>query len=348
MSDKTEQPTPKKLRDARKKGQVAKSKEVVSAALLVVIFGLMIAFMGAVLTELGDMILAPATVYDLEFEQAASALLDEVLWTMFLVLVPFIAATALVGILGNVAQVGLLFSSTSVQPKLSNLNPGAAVKKIFSKNNLVEFLKSVVKIGFLSLLLFLVVRNAIGELVQLPACTVDCVPAILGVLLIRVMQYTIAAFVLVAAADYAWQKYSFIQQHKMTKDEVKREYKESEGDPHVKGARRQFAAELVQQQSDERVKRSSVVVTNPTHIAVALEYTRGKTPLPLVRQTGEGIRARRMVQIAKRHAVPVMQNVPVARGIFENGNIDQYIPSDMVQAVAEVMRFVQELNREPR
>jgi len=348
MNEKTEQPTPKKLRDARKKGQVAKSKEVSSAATLVVVFGLMIALMAGIVQSLQTMILAPTRVYDLQFEQAASAVLDEVLQTPLYILAPFIGGVAVIGILANAGQFGLLFSPSSIQPKLSNVDPAAALKKMVSKKNLFEFLKSALKIAFLSLLLFILIRSSIHDLVKLPSCTIVCVPAVLEQLLIRVIQYTVAAFVIVAAADFAYQKWSFTEEMKMTKDEVKREYKESEGDPHIKGKRKQFAQELVQADSDERVRKSSVVVTNPTHIAVALDYRPGATPLPIVRLIGEGFRAKRMVDVAKQNDIPVMQNVPVARGLREDANVDQYIPSDMIEAVAEILRFVEELKEGPR
>lgn len=348
MNEKTEQPTQKKLRDARKKGQVAKSKEVVSAATLVLVFGLMMALMSIMLDELREMILKPPEVFALEFEQAANAVLDEVLRISLLILAPFIAGVALMAIVANAGQIGLLFAAESIKPKLDNLNPAKGIKKIFGKKNLVEFLKSTVKIVFLSVLLFLVIRGSLADLVKIPSCGITCVPPVLGKLLVQVIQYTIAAYVIVAAADFAFEKYQFTEEQKMTKDEVKREFKESEGDPHVKGHRKQFAQELIQSDSDDRVRKSSAVVTNPIHYAVAIDYRQGETPLPIVRAKGQNITAQRMVQVAQQAGVPVLQNVPVARGLFDGGEIDQYIPSDMIEAVAEVLRFVQELEDERR
>lgn len=343
MSEKTEQPTPKKLRDVRKKGQVAKSKEVASAALITTAFMLLFALMPTFVEELSGMILFPSRFYETEFELAANVVSDHVIRTALLIFGPIVAAVALVGIISNIAQFGVLMSAEAIKPKLSNLNPGAAVKRVFGKKNLVEFLKSAIKIAFLSILLLIVIRNSLADLVKLPHCGLECLPVILGKLLWQVVIYTVAAFVIIAGADFAYQKWQFLSENKMTKDEVKREYKESEGDPHIKGKRRQFAQELTQASSDEKVRKSTVVVTNPTHIAVALDYRENETPLPVVAAMGQDLRARRIIQVAQQAGVPIMQNVPLARGLYETATVNQYIPSDLIEPVVEVLKWVRDL-----
>lgn len=343
MSDKTEQPTPKKLRDARKKGQVAKSKEVSSAALITVIFALMLSLAGGFVLEVRDMILAPPAFYEMEFERAADGMMQIVQDSVLAIIVPVLAATAVVGIVSNMAQVGLMFSAESVKPKLGKLNPASKLKQMVSLKNLVEFLKSVVKIAFLSILLFLVIRGAIRDLVKIPACGLDCILPVLASLFTTIAGYTIAAFVIIAFADYVYQKIQFNKEHMMTKDEVKREYKESEGDPHIKGKRKQFAHELLTARMEDGVRKSKVVVTNPTHIAIALEYERGRTPLPIVRAKGQGIIAHRIVQIAREAGIPIMQNVPLARALHEDGELGGYIPVDLIEEVAAVLRWVAEI-----
>ena len=137
-----------------------------------------------------------------------------------------------------------------------------------------------------------------------------------------------------------------MKEQKMTKDEVKREYKESEGDPHIKGKRKQLAQELAMADTEEKVKNASVVVTNPTHIAVALNYRENETPLPIVTAMGENLRARHIVNIAKKAGIPIMQNVPLARGLFETAQLNQYIPSEMIEPVVEVLIWLRELNQQ--
>jgi len=346
MSDKTEPPTHKKLQDARKKGQVAKSKEVSSAALIAASFGVLFAFMPHFVGEIQRMILVPSRFYDAEFELAANAVLSEVLLTSLLVIAPILAIVVVVAIVSNMAQVGMLFTSEPLKPKLSNLNPGHGIKKMFGMKNLVEFLKSAFKIAFLALLLFIVIRAGLQDLVKVPHCGVTCIPTVLGSLLFQVMIYTVAAFVIIAAADFVYQKAHFMKEQRMSKEEVKKEYKEMEGDPHIKGKRKQFHQELLQSDTDQAVRSSKVVVTNPTHIAVALDYREGETPLPLITAMGKGLQAKRIVKIAQEAGIPIMQNVPVARGLVENGRLNQYIPADMIEAVAEVLIWVRELEEE--
>lgn len=346
MSDKTEPPTHKKLQDARKKGQVAKSKEVSSAALIAACFGVLFAFMPHFVGQIQHMILIPSRFYEAEFEFAADAVLREVMFSALLVIAPILAVVVVVAVVSNMAQVGMLFVTEPLKPKLSNLNPGSGIKKMVSPKNLVEFLKSAFKIGFLAILLLMVIRAGLQDLVKVPHCGITCIPTVLGSLLFQVMIYTVAAFVIIAAADFVYQKAHFMKEQRMSKEEIKKEYKEMEGDPHIKGKRKQFHQELMQSNTDEAVRKSKVVVTNPTHIAVALDYREGETPLPLIAAMGKNLQAKRIVKIAEQAGIPVMQNVPVARGLYENGSINQYIPADMIEAVAEVLRWVRDLEEE--
>ena len=152
-----------------------------------------------------------------------------------------------------------------------------------------------------------------------------------------------AAFIVIAVADYAFQKRQYLKKLMMTKEEVKREYKESEGDPMIKSKRRQLHRELMTNNMLQNVRRASVVVTNPTRIAVALIYDGEETPLPLIAAKGENLLARRIIEIAREEGIPVMENVPLARALHQNGEIDRYIPSDLIEPVAEVLRWVQSL-----
>ncbi len=160
------------------------------------------------------------------------------------------------------------------------------------------------------------------------------------------MVYTVSAFVVVAAADFVFQKWQFMKDQKMSKEEIKKEYKESEGDPHIKGKRKQFAQELLQSNQEAGVRSSKVVVTNPTHLAIAIDYRHGETPLPIIRAMGQNLQAKRIVQIAEEEGIPIMQNMPLAHQLFETGKVNQYIPVDLMSDIAEVLRWVMDMERE--
>ncbi len=348
MTEKTEQPTSKKLRDARKKGQVGKSREVVSAAILVAIFGVMVAMMGIFIDEIAGMILEPAVWLGEPFGESVEGIMNVVAPTAIIVVAPIVATAFVVAIAANLGQFGFLVSFESVKPKLSNLSPVSGVKKIFNRKNLVEFIKSIVKIVFLSILLGLVIRNSLQELVRLPYCGQACIVPLLGKLLVQIIVYTSFAYIVIAFADYVFQKWQFNKEQMMSKDEVKREYKESEGDPHLKGHRRQLQREIAQGDSDQSVRKSRVVVTNPIHLAVAIYYQEGETPLPIIAAKGQRLVAKRIVKIANEAGIPVFENIPVARGLFFEGTLNQYIPSEMIEGVAEILRAVRDLEEERR
>ncbi len=344
MSEKTEQPTPKKLRDARKKGQVASSKDVVSASLMISIIAFLWGLSGIFLHKFKELIILPSYFIGTDFEIALKEILDGILNLMISMLAPLVALVFIVAIMSHFFQFGLLFAPESIKPDLKKLNPAKGIKKIFSLKNLIEFLKSIIKIVTLSALLYLVIRNSLPELLQIPYCGLECIPLVLGELLKLLFINTALVFIVIAAADFIFQKLQHIKQLKMSKDEVKKEYKEMEGDPLIKSKRKQFHHELMSQQMTNNVKRSSVVVTNPTRIAIALEYREGETPLPIVRAKGEAFLAKRIIEIAQQEGIPIMENVPLARALHEQSSLDQYIPTDLIEAVAEVLRWVEQLD----
>ncbi len=343
MSEKTEQPTPKKIRDARKKGEVAFSKEVNAAVSIVAVFAWFVGMSDFYYEHLGRMLLLPMEFIDMPFEQAWSVVAKGVVREMLVLILPLLGLVALLGGLAGYLQVGPLFTLAPLKPELKKLNPASGIKKIFSLKNLVEFLKSVLKIVFLGLLLWLLIRGGLDSILKLPRCGLACLPVLIGALMKRIALYYGVAFIVIAAADYAFQKRQYLKKLMMTKEEVKREYKESEGDPMIKSKRRQLHRELMTQNMLQNVRRASVVVTNPTRIAVALIYDGEDTPLPLIAAKGENLLARRIIEIAREEGIPVLENVPLARALHQHGEIDRYIPSDLIEPVAEVLRWVQSL-----
>ncbi len=343
MSEKTEPPTDKKIRDSRKKGQVANSKELVSAFMLTVILMYFWVTSDFLLTHFTKLISLPADFYELPFRDALPGVFKALFKHVFLILLPVIGLTLIGGIFINFVQVGPLLAFQGLKPDLKKLNPAQGMKKIFAMKNLVEFIKSSVKICFLGTLMFLLVKNAIADLVIAPAFGIGSIIDIGADQFKKVIIYTLLAFALVAAFDVFYQRMRYTKDLMMSKDEIKREYKEQEGDPLIKSKRKQFHREMIEGGVEKKVASSSAVVTNPTHCAVAITYKAEKTPLPVIVAKAEGTRAQRIIEIAKKASVPIMQNIPLARGLYEAAECDHYIPSDFIEPVAEVLQWVQQL-----
>lgn len=340
-AEKTEQPTAKKLRDARRQGQVVKSKEIVSSALILSLVALLMGFSDYYLEHLGKLLLLPAEYIDLPFRQALETILENLLQELLYLLAPVLLVAALVVVLSHVGQYGFLLSLDSVKPDLKKINPVEGAKKIFSIRSLVEFLKSTLKVALLSLLVWLTLQGNLASLLRIPACGLDCVAPLSGLMLRQLMLVCAVGFLAIAVADYAFERHQHYKQLRMSKDEVKREYKEMEGSPEIKSKRRQFHQELQSSNLRADVRRSSVIVANPTHVAIGIRYRRGETPLPLVTLKHTDALALRVRRIAEEEGIPVLQRVPLARALLRDGNVDQYIPADLIQATAEVLRWLE-------
>jgi type III secretion protein U len=341
--DKTERPTPKRLRDVRKKGQVPFSKELVSSALILSFFAMFIALMPTVVQQMRVLVLLPIPLLDADFGNSADQLLHAYAVEIGRIVGPFI----LVAVVGTIAfcvlQFGLLFSFESIKPSLKKLSPTEYVKKVFSIQSVIEFLKSIVKIVVLAVLIFFVIRDGIRSMVLAQTCGIRCLQAVLADMLISLLLWASGPFLLVAVADLAFQRWNFIKKNRMSKDEVKREYKESEGDPQIKGMRRQLHQQMLAEGNINRARKATVLITNPSHVAVAIYYDKDQTPLPVITAIGTDAVAKRMIAAATDAGVPVMQNVPLARALLETGVIEQYIPSDLIEPFAEVLRALQAL-----
>jgi len=345
--EKTEEPTPKKLRDAREKGQVAQSRDATSTALLIVLFAYIAAMWKPALARLkAEFDLIPR-LYERPLQEALSVLLTAVASDVAAILGPLLILVVLTAVMAGFLQVGPVLALEQVKPSLDKINPMAALKKTFSLKNLIEFAKAILKTLFLGALVYLLIRSSIPVLVQVPYGGRAATVAVLGQLLLQMAIYTVLAFLVVAAADVLLQRYLQKKQLRMTKDEVKREYKENEGDPHIKSKRKQLHRELLQGGMVERSRKATVLVTNPTHLAIALRYEENETPLPVIIAMGEGILALRMIETAVAENIPVLENIPLAHDLIDRGTLDQAIPSELIAPVAEVLRWVRELKQMP-
>ncbi len=342
--EKTELPTQKKLRDARKKGQVAKSKEVSSTMGIICVVAILWSLSDWYLQTFQEIVLMPAEVYNMPFLSALKAVIYGIVGKALLLITPLVVAAAVAAIVGNVMQFGLLFALEPIKPDIKKINPIQGAKKIFALKNLVELVKSVIKICFLSLVVYLVIKGSLQDLMNMPWCGSDCILPVVGSLLKKLILYAIIAFIVIALADFMFEKYQFTKEQKMTKDEVKREHKESEGNPEIKGKRKQIHQEIINSEGD--VKKSDVVIKNPTHIAVGLYYDKEKTPLPMITSLGKRSQAAFILKVAERNDIPVIENVPLARALFSQTEAGDFIPSELISPVAEVFRWVQQMKEE--
>ena len=345
MSEKTEQPTPKKLRDARNQGQLAKSQEIPSAAVVLALIFYLALRWPTIYDLLSASLELAFRVCGRPWAEALAQLAPAVTGGALNILLPLVVLVVGASLAANLAQIGFLVSFKAALPKLDNLHPKKWFQKVFSKKGLFEFLKNVAKVTVLSLVVWRVLANHWGDLFLIPGGNLGQVWLVLGQTLWDLALRAAVVFALLAAADYLWQRHSFTKDQMMSKDEVKREYKEMEGDPHIKAKRKQLHQEMASQNSVGRVRQAKVLVTNPTHVAVALDYEEGRTPLPVILAKGEGHLAQRMIEEAKRAGVPILRQVDLARALFQDGLENSYIPQNLLEPVAEVLRWLKTLER---
>ena len=345
MSEKSEQPTSKRLRDARAKGDVCKSEDVSSAFVVLVLVLYFLLMAPSMLKALQDMLNLTLQWAAAPYEEALPRIWGAVWRTSLEVLLPLLALVMTGALVSRVMQVGMLFSLHSIIPNLENLSPERWFKKVFSLRNAVDLGKNILKVTVLGLAVWQVLQGYLPALFTLPRGTVWDMWLLLGRAARDVGLTAGVAFGVIAALDYLFQRWQYTKDHMMTKDEVKREFKEMEGDPQIKGKRKQLHREVLAQNTLDNVRRAKVLVVNPTHYAVALDYEKGKTPLPVVLAKGEGMLAQRMIDLARQEGIPVMRHVSLARDLFEQGTENACIPQEFIAPVAEVLRWVQSLQK---
>ncbi len=345
--EKTEQPTEKKRRKAREDGQVAHSKDFTQTVLVLALFGYMLADAPAILRSLGQMMLMPVDLMRLPFEEAIDVAIRRLFREGVLLLLPFLLIVIVLGLFVEMLQTGMLFAIKSLKPSGKKLNVANNVKNIVGKKNLVEFLKSNIKIAVLSAVVYSILSNDLGTLLTLPQAGVVGVGVAVGMLLKGLMVQVAVAYAIIAAFDFVWQRKHHTKELMMSKDEVKKDFKEAEGDPHIKHQRKHIHQGMLQEGAVTRAREASVVVTNPTHLAIAICYEKDVTPLPVVLAKGEGAVAQRMVDAAREAGVPVLQNIPLAWALMETAPIDQFIPGELIEPVAQVLRMVKDMQDGP-
>jgi flagellar biosynthetic protein FlhB len=345
--DKTEEPTSKKLDDARKKGQIWKSKDLTG------VFGLVVG-LGVVRSTWPDVEAKVTELFRYSFDhiahpegiqEATSHLMTMGLNSVLMLSLPVVAAVALVGGLVDFLLVGSLFTIDPLFPKLEKLNPIAGLKNLISKKQIIELLKNLAKISVAGYVTFGVVRDSMPLVVETVRNDINVTLAVMGELLYRLAMRVGMVFFLFAIFDVWWQRMSYMKDMMMSKEDVKKEYKESEGDPHTKAKRKEMAHELLEGAQMEAVKDADVIVTNPDHVAVALKYDKDKDVAPRVLVKGLDFKAERIKALAREMDVPTLRNVPLAHALLRV-DVGEQVPEELYDAVAEVLNFVYGLKNE--
>ncbi len=346
--EKTEQPTSKKLSDARKKGQVAKSREIANAFGLLALFLLIKFWVGHMGTQFLEVFSVTynkmpelVTFWDGYLpQQDIRVMFQNIMLRVLIILAPIFIVAFVVAFISDIWQVKWKIATEAMKPKFSKMNPISGFKRIFSMNSLVELIKSLAKIFLIGYIcysyvmdkkedLFLLYDMALLQAIQLIAeMVVD-----LGIRIALV--YMILAF-----ADYAYQKFKFNKDMMMTKQEVKDEYKQQEGDPKVKGRIRQKMQEVSRRRMMQSLPTADVVITNPTHYAVAIKYDPEEADAPIVLAKGADYLAAKIKEVAKENNIEIVENKPLARMLYANVDVGKVVPPELYQAVAEVLAFV--------
>ena len=340
---KTEKPTGKKLQKSREEGQVAKSQEIASAFILIV--GLAYFFFAG-----GRFFDGPANLMRYIFQDAllleinSATVYNLLLLTirqMFFLLAPFLLLMLFVGLAANVMQVGFKITPKAMKPKFSKLNPISGFKsKFLSLRPLVELVKSCLKIGLLGYIAYSVYRQNFAGFFSLLNQPVGIILTFIAKLAFQILWRCGLLMLLIAFLDYLYQRWDFMENQKMSKQEVKDEMKQAEGDPQVKSRIRSMQMNAARQRMMQEVPKADVVITNPTHIAVALVYDQENSEAPLVVAKGAGLIAEKIKKVAREHGVPVVENKALARLIFKTVELNQMIPETLYQAVAEVLAYI--------
>jgi flagellar biosynthetic protein FlhB len=341
--NRSEKPTPKRREDARKKGQVARRPELAAIASFLAALLMLKIGGGDLLSRSAQMFRETSTLITSPNQfniPTVHIMMMNATTTLALLSLPIIAAAMAAGVASNFAQGGLTFAPQSFMPKAERFNPVANLKRVFGSNGPVELLKGFLKLAGLVLATYGILGSAIAEAPTLIGVPSAKAFSTLGTLVYGIGLRAGGVLFLVALLDYGYGWYKHEKSLKMTKQEIKDEYKKQEGDPLMKGLRRRAARQISQKRIAAEIPKADVIVTNPTHFAVALRYDREKDAAPRVLAKGVDLMAKRIRELAKSHNVPVVENKPLARALYKNVEMGQLIPADMFRAVAELLAFV--------
>ncbi|WKY48539.1 flagellar biosynthesis protein FlhB [Eubacteriaceae bacterium ES3] len=343
QSEKTEQATPKKRRDERKKGNTFQSRDVVSVVVLLVGFFLLNQLVGFIYIQLKEFYVAQlelvAGVQSLTIALCAN-IIKEMVITIFITALPIVTVLMVVAVIMSGVQTGFLITGEGIKFKPNKINPLEGIKRIFSLRSIVELIKSILKVALIIFIIYSVVLDIMAVAPDMLNTALDENIRFLRENVMSMVYTVVMIFAVVAAADFFYQRYDYEKKLKMTKQEVKDEYKQTEGDPQIKGKIRQKQREMSQARMMSQVPEADVIVRNPTHFAVAIRYDMDKDPAPQVLAKGQDYIALKIIELGQANGVLIKEDKPLARMLYQTIEVNDYIPPEMYQIVAELMAWV--------
>jgi type III secretion protein U len=348
MGEKTEKATPKKLRDARKKGQVAKSQDLPSAFTFIASIAIILGMSHFLYTQMGSFVVSTFNkITQGNLDAAISQLFSQAIVVIFMASIPVLVAVAFIGVVINFLSVGPMFSFEVFKFDIKKFDPIQNLKAKFKLKTLVELLKSILKVSVAAWLIYDVMYSSIPTLVKAVSMPMSSSLLIFYYFLMEVVVKVGLFFIIVAVADFVYQRRNFAKEMRMEKFEIKQEYKNSEGDPHIKGKRRQIAQEIAYQEGPAAgAAKAKAVVTNPTHLAIAVGYDKEVDAAPFILAMGKDILAEQIVKVAEKNNIPIVRNIKLAHELFNRGELYQFVPENTYRALAEILRWIASLNTE--
>lgn len=340
--EKTEKATPKKRDDARKKGQTAKSQDVNTAIILLSVFIFMLfgaSFLGDVVFDLFHQTFQEYMLMDLT-EKSIRVITLDIMKELALLLGPIMLVALIAGLVANYIQVGVMFTVEPIQPKLEKIDPIKGFKRIFSLRAIVELVKSILKIGFVGTITFVVLWINIDKVLSLSFKSVGDSLLTMGKLTVQMGIAASIVLLFLSLFDFLYQRYDFEKNIRMSKQDLKDEHKNIEGDPLIKSKIKQRQREMAMRRMMQEVPQADVIITNPTHFAIALKYDEKKMDAPYVVAKGVDFLAQKIKFIASEHGVVTIENRPLARALYDAADIGDAVPEEFFKAVAEILAYV--------
>ena len=347
--EKTEEPTPHKLSELRKKGQVSKSKDFTSAVIITVAYLALQIFSPAIYKHISDIMFVSLDFIGVELTfSVALYLLGQVLITFFYVIIPLLAVNLIVAIIVEFLQVGPIFSLDPLSPNLGKLNPIEGFKKLFSLKQVVELFKSILKMGVVIWIIYYVLSEDFILVLLAQELTPIQTLIIAADLMFKIIIRVAIFYLIIAILDLFYQRAEFMKQNKMSKKQIKDEYKRLEGDPLVKQRQRETQMQMSQGRQMGAVPDADVVVTNPIFIAVAIQYKPNKMMAPKIIAKGKRLIASDIRKIAEEYFIPIVENPPLARNLYDSTQPGSDVPPIYYKAVAQILAFVYKLKQKKK
>lgn len=347
FQEKTEKATPRRREKAREKGQVARSMDLNAAGIILLGFTSLFILGPQMVSQTKELMrysMAHAPTIALQDSTMYKAFGDYML--MFLKIVgPIFAAMVIVGFGVNVVQVGFRITTKQLEPKFEKLDVIKGLKRFFEMKALVQLVRDPLKLAIVALVAYFVVKSEFSQFFLLPDMSVTQFAQKLGLLILTIALKIGAAILVIAILDFFYQRYEFEKSIRMTKQEIKDEYKDTDGNPLIKSRARQVQREMARRRMMDAVPTADVVVTNPTHLAVALKYDAGRMDAPMVVAKGERLIAQRIKDIAIDHGIPIYEDKPLARSLFKMCDVGDFVPASLYKAVAEVLAYIYRLKK---